>query len=74
MKPLEVDAAGSPVETEAAILEATEADDLADIGCPGWLGSVEFAKAEPNLNWASVESMTNMSQSQLGFNVASMSI
>ena len=23
---------------------------LVDIGCPGWFGSVELAKAEPNLN------------------------
>ena len=35
VKPLEVVAGGSPVETDAAILEATEAADLADIGCPG---------------------------------------
>ena len=23
---------------------------LVDIGCPGWFGSVELAKADPNLN------------------------
>ena len=47
---------------------------LVDIGWPGWFGSVELARAEPNLNCASVESMTKSNQSQLGFSVASIII
>ena len=36
------------------------------MGWPGWAGSVTSLRADPNLNWASVESMMVMSQSQVG--------
>ena len=60
------------VEASAELEVILEPVEVLDNGCPGWLGSVELVKADPNLSWASVESMTVMSQSQLSLSVASI--